>query len=70
MSRLRFIDIGANLVDGMYKGIYPGGSGSQKHPADLQAVLQRSVQSFAILVVRYREYRRGTFKVTRGNFKV
>ncbi|XP_031632613.1 uncharacterized protein LOC116346608 isoform X2 [Contarinia nasturtii] len=36
---MKFIDIGANLTDGMYKGIY---NGSQKHPADLNMVLKRS----------------------------
>ena len=32
-------DIGANLTDGMYQGEYHG---SQKHPPDLGAVLERS----------------------------
>ncbi|KAL7291090.1 hypothetical protein TKK_0015219 [Trichogramma kaykai] len=35
----RFIDIGANLTDPMYQGIY---NGSQKHPPDLDKVLERS----------------------------
>lgn len=40
MARLRrFIDIGANLTDPMYQGIY---NGSKKHEADLQQVLKRS----------------------------
>lgn len=34
-----FVDIGANLTDGMFQGIY---NGSQKHPSDLDVVLQRS----------------------------
>lgn len=32
-------DIGANLTDGMFKGIY---NGSSKHPPDLDIVLQRA----------------------------
>ena len=32
-------DIGANLTDPMYSGLYHG---SQKHPADLDAVLERA----------------------------
>ncbi|XP_076657106.1 deoxyribonuclease TATDN1 [Halictus rubicundus] len=40
MSNLRkFIDIGANLTDPMYQGIYHG---SQKHQPDLNKVLERS----------------------------
>lgn len=40
MSNLRkFIDIGANLTDPMFKGIY---NGSQKHEPDLDKVLDRS----------------------------
>ncbi|KAK0088176.1 hypothetical protein PV325_012843 [Microctonus aethiopoides] len=40
MTNLRkFIDIGANLLDPMYQGIYHG---SQKHQPDLDGVLQRS----------------------------
>jgi TatD DNase family protein len=35
-----YIDIGANLLDGMYEGSY-GGS-SQKHPPDLEGVLARA----------------------------
>lgn len=33
------VDIGANLTDGMFRGIY---NGSQKHPNDLDTVLKRS----------------------------
>lgn len=33
------LDIGANLLDPMYQGIY---NGSQKHHPDLEVVLQRS----------------------------
>jgi TatD DNase family protein len=33
------IDIGVNLTDAMYKGIYHG---SKKHDVDLEAVLQRA----------------------------
>lgn len=33
------LDIGVNLTDSMYKGIYHG---SKKHEADLEAVLQRA----------------------------
>ncbi|XP_076763485.1 deoxyribonuclease TATDN1 [Xylocopa sonorina] len=40
MSNLRkFIDIGANLTDPMYQGVYHG---SQKHQPDLDKVLERS----------------------------
>ncbi|XP_015123251.1 putative deoxyribonuclease TATDN1 isoform X1 [Diachasma alloeum] len=40
MTNLRkFIDIGANLLDPMYQGIYHG---SQKHQPDLNMVLERS----------------------------
>nr|XP_023018553.1 uncharacterized protein LOC111507483 [Leptinotarsa decemlineata] len=35
----KFIDIGANLTDAMYSGIY---NGTKKHEPDLQQVLQRS----------------------------
>ncbi|ENN70244.1 hypothetical protein HUJ04_013122 [Dendroctonus ponderosae] len=35
----RFIDIGANLTDGMYQGMY---NGSKKHDADIGGVLKRS----------------------------
>ena len=35
----RYIDIGANLLDPMFKGIYRG---SVKHSPDLDAVLQRA----------------------------
>lgn len=36
---IRFVDIGANLTDGMFQGIY---GGSRKHPDDLDIVLDRS----------------------------
>ncbi|KAJ8935405.1 hypothetical protein NQ314_012824 [Rhamnusium bicolor] len=40
MSKIRrFIDIGGNLTDAMYSGVY---NGSKKHQPDLQQVLQRS----------------------------
>ena len=35
----RFVDIGANLLDPMFQGIY---NGSSKHPGDLEAVLDRA----------------------------
>ena len=38
-SRMRFIDIGANLTDTMYSGDY---NGTNRHPADLAAVLDRA----------------------------
>lgn len=34
-----YADIGANLTDGMFQGIY---NGNQKHPSDLDVVLERS----------------------------
>ena len=33
---MRFIDIGANLTDGMYQGDY---NGSNRHAADLEVVV-------------------------------
>lgn len=43
MTALRkYIDIGVNLTDAMYKGIYHG---SKKHEGDLEAVLQRAWNS-------------------------
>eukprot|EP00054_Salpingoeca_dolichothecata_P015208 m.87052 g.87052 ORF g.87052 m.87052 type:complete len:312 (+) comp21379_c0_seq1:62-997(+) len=38
-AAMRFIDIGANLTDSMYQGVYHG---KTKHPPDLEAVLSRS----------------------------
>lgn len=37
--RYFFLDVGANLTDSMYQGIY---NGSQKHQPDLDKVLERS----------------------------
>lgn len=37
---MRFIDIGANLLDDCFQGRYNGGS--QKHEPDLDAVLDRA----------------------------
>ena len=39
VRRMKFIDIGANLTDSMYGGDY---NGSNRHPPDLAAVLQRA----------------------------
>ncbi len=36
---LKLIDIGANLTDTMYQGVY---GGKQYHPPDLDAVLNRA----------------------------
>lgn len=38
-AAMKFIDIGANLTDSMYEGLY---NGTQKHPADLKHVLNRA----------------------------
>ena len=40
--RMKFIDIGANLTDTMYSGDY---NGTNRHPPDLAAVLQRAEAS-------------------------
>ena len=39
VSRMKFIDIGANLTDPMYSGDY---NGTNRHPSDLAAVLDRA----------------------------
>ncbi|KAF7488151.1 Putative deoxyribonuclease TATDN1 [Sarcoptes scabiei] len=39
--RRRFIDIGANLTDLMFQGIYHG---KQVHPPDIESVLERSIK--------------------------
>lgn len=41
-KRLRYIDIAANLTDGMFQGLY---NGKHKHAADLEQVLQRAAAS-------------------------
>lgn len=38
-GKLRFVDIGANLLDDMYQGVYRG---KPRHEADFDAVLQRA----------------------------
>lgn len=53
---MRFIDIGANLLDDSFQGRYNGGS--QKHEPDLDAVLDRAaaagVEKVIVLLVCYR----------------
>ncbi|GMH91737.1 hypothetical protein TrVE_jg2853 [Triparma verrucosa] len=39
----KYIDIGANLLDSKFQGIY---NGSQKHPPDLDVVLSRSLANY------------------------
>ena len=39
VSRMKFIDIGANLTDPMYSGDY---NGTNRHPSDLASVLDRA----------------------------
>lgn len=39
-GRLQFVDIGANLIDDMFQGIY---NDKKKHESDLHAVLERAV---------------------------
>lgn len=41
-NKFCLLDIGANLTDGMFRGLY---NGSQKHPDDLDIVLQRAWRS-------------------------
>lgn len=40
MAKRKFIDIGANLTDRMYAGVYQG---STKHKPDLSKVIERAV---------------------------
>lgn len=42
MSVRKLIDIGSNLTDLMYRGIY---NGSTKHKADFDLVLKRSIEA-------------------------
>lgn len=39
LASRRFVDIGANLLDGMYSGVY---NGKQSHRGDLDSVLDRA----------------------------
>ena len=42
MAKRKFIDIGANLTDSMYQGVYHG---STKHRPDLSKVINRAVDA-------------------------
>ena len=45
VGRMKFIDIGANLTDGMYSGDY---NGTNRHQPDLAAVNMNSVSGVAM----------------------
>ncbi|XP_022695788.1 putative deoxyribonuclease TATDN1 isoform X1 [Varroa jacobsoni] len=48
MLRRRFIDIGANITDEVFRGVYHG---STKHPDDFEAMIKRAKQVGLLLVV-------------------
>lgn len=48
MKSARFIDIGINLLDDMFKGRY---NGSQKHPSDFEQILERAKKFNVISMV-------------------
>lgn len=53
MSARRFVDIGANLLDAQFRGLYgrAGGASSRKHAPDLDAVLRRAAEAGVRAVV-------------------
>ena len=53
MSRARFVDIGANLLDAQFRGLYGRGApaASRKHAPDLDAVLRRAAAAGVRAVV-------------------
>jgi hypothetical protein len=52
-ASMRFVDIGANLTDLMYEGIY---NGTSRHPPDLQVKASSLFQGFIFWPVKQNYY--------------